>query len=440
MLNLKKLCSVSICAAAITSLSGCTFGTSIDNLMAPPKLSIEQEQIYSALTDAAGNSVSLKYPKSGKYLSAFIVEDIDGDGGNEAVVFYEKPSLTAPENTLRINILDRSENGTWRSVYDTPADGSEIERVMISKLGDNERINLMIGSSLINHSEKTVSVYSYGDGKLEKTFSESYSFIDVTDLDGDSENEFLLLKGSENDSPAVAEAYKLDSEGKYHRFREELNGGFSDFDAVNYGRLGNGETGLYIDAISGNGYIQTDIVYMDDQGLHKAFSAREQSYVTQRPSGCRSLDIDGDGMLEIPVQVIAPAYENASESEILRLTNWFTVSDSGKTELKYVSYYSVGDGYIFIFPEKWRDKVTVRRDAINEEIVFCPYENGETGRALLRIYCAEDEASRKDRLSSGYMLLRTKGDSAYLAGIPDNVADESLSVTEAETAVNFKFN
>ncbi|MDE6102601.1 MAG: hypothetical protein K2F73_06465, partial [Ruminococcus sp.] len=87
-------------------LTGCVFSSSIDNLMAPPKLSVEQEQIYNALTDAAGTSISLKYPKSGKYLSAFIIEDIDGDGGNEAVVFYEKTSIAVEENTLRINILD----------------------------------------------------------------------------------------------------------------------------------------------------------------------------------------------------------------------------------------------------------------------------------------------------------------------------------------------
>ena len=109
----------------ILLLTGCSFGTSIDTLMSPPKLSIEQEQIYTALTDAVGDSISLKYPKSGRYLSAFIVEDIDGDNGNEAVVFYEKTGLTVEENTLRINILD-SDNGKWRSVYDTPADGSEI--------------------------------------------------------------------------------------------------------------------------------------------------------------------------------------------------------------------------------------------------------------------------------------------------------------------------
>ena len=124
------------------------------------------------------------------------------------------------------------------------------------------------------------------------------------------------------DSAAAAEAYKLDSEGQYHKYRAELSSGFTEFDSVSYGRLRNGKTGLYIDAVSGTGYIQTDIVCMDDSGLQKAFSAPEESYSTQRPSGCRSYDIDGDGELEIPVQVIAPGYAGAPESERLWLTNW----------------------------------------------------------------------------------------------------------------------
>lgn len=424
-------------AAGLLSLTGCTFGTSIDTLMAPPKLSLEQEQIYSALTDAAGTSISLKYPRSGKYLSAFIVEDIDGDGSSEALVFYEKNSLTVEENTLRINILD-SDSGKWRSVYDTPADGSEIERVMISRLGENDRMNLIIGSSLINRSEKTVTVYSYSEGELERTFSEAYSFIDVKDLDNDDENEFLLLRGSSGGDPAAAEVYKLDVQGKYHKFYRELSSSFTEFDSVKYGRLGSGIQGLYIDAISGNGSIQTDIVYMDSAGLKKMFSSPEASNATLRPSGCSSEDIDGDGRLEIPVQVIAPGYEELSEGEQLRLTNWLTVADDGSLERKYTSYYSINDGYIFVFPEKWYGRITLRRDAVNDEIVFCVSDDGTAGRELMRIYYAEDEASREDRIASGYMLLGTKGGSAYLAYIPKNSGDDGLSITSADAAIGFR--
>ncbi len=426
---------------AVFFLTGCVFSSSIDNLMAPPKLSVEQEQIYNALTDAAGTSISLKYPKSGKYLSAFIIEDIDGDGGNEAVVFYEKTSIAIEENTLRINILDRSDDGKWRSVCDTPAKGAEIEKVMISKLGSNDRVNLIIGSSLINRSEKNVSIYSYIDGSIEETFSESYSFIDVTDLDKDDENEFLLLSGASLGSLAVAEAYKLDSDGLYYKYSRKLSGSFTEFDSLNYGRIDSKRTGLYIDAVLGTGLIQTDIIYMDDTGLRKVFSTPEESRFTVRPVGYASFDIDGDGILEIPVQVISPGYEDVSESEQMKITNWYFVNEDDRTEKKYSSYYSINDGYIFVFPEKWRNKVTVKHDYVNDEIVFCTYENETAGRELLRIYMAEDSPSKEDRLSNGYMLMRTKGESTYLAYIPvsDDETGDGLSVTEGDVAVGFKF-
>lgn len=424
----------------IILLTGCAFSSNIDNLMSPPKLSVEQEQIYSALTNATGTSISLKYPKSGKYLSAFIIEDIDSDGENEAVVFYEKNNIALEENTLRINILDRSD-GKWRSVCDTPAKGAEIEKVIISELGSNSRTNLIIGSSLINRSEKNVSIYSYVDGNIEETFSESYSFIDVTDLDKDEENEFLLLSGASSGGTATAEVYKLNEKGIYYKYSCKLSGSFTEFDSLNYGKIDEDKTGLYIDAVLGNGLIQTDIIYMDDTGLNKVFSTSEQSRFTVRPAGCSSFDIDGDGILEIPVQTIASGYENVSESEQMKFTEWYFWSRNNVLEKKYLSYYNINDGYIFVFPERWENHVTVKRDSINDEIVFCSYENETAGRELLRIYFATDQPSIEDRLSNGYMLLQTKGDSAYLAYIPiQNDHDDNLSLTEGDLAIGFNKN
>lgn len=419
-------------------LTGCAFSSSIDNLMSPPKLSVEQEQIYSALTDATGTSISLKYPKTGKYLSAFIVDDIDGDGGNEAVVFYEKNSIAFEENTLRINILDRSD-GKWRSVCDTPAKGAEIEKVMISKLGSNDRTNLIIGSSLINRSEKNVSIYNYINGNIEETFSESYSFIDVTDLDKDNENEFLLLSGASAGGTASAQAFKLKENGLYYRYSCNLSGNFTEFDNIKYGQIDDDRTGLYIDAVTGTGLIQTDIIYMDNTNLKKAFSTADESAFTVRPTGCTSFDVDGDGVLEIPIQTISLGYEDVSESEQMKMTEWFFVGRNNKLEKKYTSYYSINDSYIFVFPEKWENHVTVKHDFINDEIVFCSYEDGKARRELLRIYFATDPPSIEDRLSNGYMLLKTKGESAYLAYIPyQNDNTDGLSITEGDVAVGFR--
>ena len=374
--------------------------------------------------------------------ATFIIDDIDGDGGNEAVVFYERNGLGVDEVTLRINVLDQ-DDGNWRSVCDTAAAGAEIEKVMISKLGDNERVNLIIGSSLINRSEKNVTVYNYDqtEGNIAPTFfSESYSFMDVTDLDGDEKNEFLLLTGSANGAPAGAEVYQLDEEGKYHQCPCELSGAFTEFDGLSYGKLPNGKTGLYIDAVSGTGSIQTDIVYMEDNRLKKVFSSAEESFATLRSSGCPSYDIDGDGELEIPVQVISPGYEDVSEGEQIKLTNWMRIGANDTLEHKHTSYYSIGEGYVFVFPEKWQGKVTVKRDAINDEMVFCSYSGGKAGRELLRICCAEDMVSRDDRISTGYMLLKTKGESSYLAYIPQSgEKQDGLSITSGDAAIGFSF-
>lgn len=62
-----------------------------------------------------------------------------------------------------MNILDCV--GTqWQSVYDHAADGNEVEKVVITPLGDNKRINIIVGYSLINQSEKVVSIYHYENG------------------------------------------------------------------------------------------------------------------------------------------------------------------------------------------------------------------------------------------------------------------------------------
>ena len=55
------------------------------------------------------------------------------------------------------------------------------------------------------------------------------------------------------------------------------------------------------------------------------------------------------------------------------------------------------------------------------------------------MFYAEDSASREDRISSGYMLMHTAGESAFLAYIPPDSSEHKLSITAAEAAVYFKF-
>jgi len=81
----------------------------------------------------------------------------------------------------------------------------------------------------------------------------------------------------------------------------------------------------------------------------------------------------------------------------------------------------------------------VRRDAVNDEIVFCAFTDGKAGRELMRICRADYAPAREDRLFNGYMLMGTKGEYSYLAYIPAHSGeDDSLTPTAGDAAVGFR--
>ena len=102
----KGLIRLLLTGCLLLLLSGCTFGATVDALLTPPHLRGEQEQIYQALENAVGNRITLQYPRSGNHLSAVMISDLDGDGQDEAAVFYRKESSLSTENALRLNLFD----------------------------------------------------------------------------------------------------------------------------------------------------------------------------------------------------------------------------------------------------------------------------------------------------------------------------------------------
>ncbi len=401
-------------------LTGCSVNINVDTMLTPPKLSGEQEQIYQALQEASGSDIRLKYPKSGSYLSAFIVADIDGDQGEEAIVFYEKNTVSA--SGLRINILDKV-GGRWQSICDRSAEGSEIEKVMISQLGSSDRINILVGYSTANQSEKYLSVYAYENNYLEQTLTHSYALFDVADTGGSESPDLILLGAVSNSEQAYAAVYRLAEDDRYHEYKYRFTDNYTDYQQLIYGTLSDGRTALYIDAATGTANLQTEILCLEAsadseselQLVNLLQRCGKTAEVTVRRAGLFSMDIDGDNIPEIPVQQVFPGYESAAESEQLRRTDWLTMQEN-QIFTEYQSYYNINDGYVFLLPEAWQKHVTVINNMTENEIQFCGYDadSPDNMPVLLRIYLSYDDADRDDHLHAGYQLLHTKGTASCL--------------------------
>ena len=401
-------------------LTGCSVNINVDTMLTPPKLSGEQEQIYQALQEASGSDIRLKYPKSGSYLSAFIVADIDGDQGEEAIVFYEKNTVSA--SGLRINILDKV-GGRWQSICDRSAGGSEIEKVMISQLGSSNRINILVGYSTANQSEKYLSVYAYENNYLEQTLTHSYALFDVVDTGGSEFPDLILLGAVSNSEQAYAAVYRLAEDERYHEYKYRFTDNYTEYQQLIYGTLSDGRIAFYIDAATGTANLQTEILCLESsadaeselQLVNLLQRCGKTAEVTVRRSGLFSMDIDNDNIPEIPVQRVFPGYESAAESEQLRRTDWLAMQEN-QILTEYQSYYNINDGYVFILPESWQNHVTVINNMTENEIQFCRYDadTPEEMQILLRIYISYDDADRDDHLHAGYQLLHTKGTASCL--------------------------
>lgn len=438
--------------SCILCFSGCSIGINVDTMLTPPKLSGEQEQIYQALEDAAGTGIRLKYPKSGSYLSAFIIADVDADDSEEAIVFYEKSNMTAADSGLRINILDKV-NSRWQSICDRSAEGSEIEKVMISRLGSSDKMNIIVGYSTANQSEKYLSVYAYENHYLEQTLTHSYALFDVTQVDPQQHPDLIVLGAVSTFEQAYAAVYCLEEDGNYHEYKYRFTDNYTDYHQLIYGKLPDQRTALYIDAATGTANIQTEILCLEEseqklQLVNLLQRCGKSTEETVRRAGLSCMDIDQDGIPEIPVQTVFPGYEDAAEPEQIRRTDWLMMQEN-LIFTEYCSYYNANDGYVFLLPEVWQENVTIRKDTVGNEIQFCDYrqkknpdhsgDSDQTGEAmpvLLRIYIAYDEADREDHLGSGYALLHTKGSASYLIK-PES--GEELSLTLGEILLNFKF-
>lgn len=423
-------------ALLLPTLGGCSLGGSVETLMKPPKLSIEQEQIYTALKSVAGSNIQLKYPKSGDYLSAFIVSDIDCDGADEAIVFYERGAVNADENPLRVNVLDQID-GVWRSVHDRGAAGADIEEVIISPLGENERINIIIGYSTVTGSERIAEVYDYRGGTLERTLSKSYSMMEVSDLNKDETNELFIVSGQTASQSARAAVYQLDVSGTYYESVASLPNDFTDCTQLLCGNTEDGTPAIFIDGVVGPSAIRTEILRLEESRLIRVNQDSAASDTT-RPTGYAAQDIDSDGTVELPVCTVFPGYEDMSETERITMTSWYTYAGDMLIR-KHTGYYSINDSYAFLLPDRWKNKVTLKRDSVAQELVFYSYGGSlqSSTDELLRLCVTADSVTVSDCLDNGYLLLGAKGGTHYLAKSAES--DNPLVLTTGEIITAFLY-
>lgn len=430
-------------------LSGCSETISMENLLMPPKMSAEQNEIYRELINSVGKNVKLKYPKSGEYRSAFVVRDIDNDPGNEAMVFYESKNVQSGESALRLKILDQS-NGKWQAVYDLACPGSEVESISFVNISNSDKIDILICYTMLSKTEKMFSVLNYADKIPVELYSAPYSILEITDLNADGEDELFVINNDKTNQVSIAALLKNTDEGFKKLSELPISHVAADFLRVTKGKINKNTEGIFLDYSivknnGGTGKSGTDIFYCYGNNLGAMMC--DQRDTNELTPEIYSMDIDNDGIIETANTRPLPGYETLPPEEQLYVVRWSECEkvEVGDIRLDHYSYYSGKYRFALFFPDRWQGVVTAVPNFTDNEIVFILYDektglNITPSTELMRIRAVDkDNTSAVDAVKAQkeFKLLAEKDEIAYYISETTGYRTGKLALTESELKYNF---
>ena len=314
---------VSVLLAGCNALPG--ENLQVEELLRAPRLSGDYGAVQTALNDWLGESAQLKYPMQGELLSPFLLQDLDGDGQQDAAVLY----TTAQSTNVCIAILQRDDTGAWQVRQSVEGLAETVENVSLAQLQDTDSCQLVVGYTAAQN-DHYLAVYSYQDGTLSTILEQQYEQYLVENITGGSSQDLILMSTQEDGSVQI-ELLTADRKGSFRQVA--VNGlsadKFSGCASVAAGAGADGRHYLVLDGwtgISGNNLASVLLCY--DETSQQMVPATRISSQRLYNASLRNVptlvsrDLDGDGIVEIPTQPDEAGLLNMSQSRRMDFIVW----------------------------------------------------------------------------------------------------------------------
>ncbi len=366
---MKKINAVIILLCIVLMLSGCSnfrVAASIDELISPIAASGDNAKVLSAVDEYCKGGYSIKIPAGGKYTTSFIFHDLDNDGVEEAVAFYEPSS---DMGTVSMAVIKKS-NSKWSVVENIESSATDVSCVDFCDLNDDGLKEIIVCWSVVSKTTGfKLNVYrqlSDSEDSYElKTVSDDVTASDFicVDIDSDGVDELMVFcDGSSSEYP-LAQLYSYADNKKKLLGSTKLDGTITSFESIVSAETDEGMC-VYADAICSDGSsMVTEFIYWSDyyDSIISPFYSYSSSRTTEteRSSMITCSDIDGDGVVEIPVD----ADKSDLPSEI-SAQNWMVYGNTVLTHKSY-SLSCSRDGFVILVPDDYFKNIKIEYDSDN---------------------------------------------------------------------------
>ncbi len=431
----KKVRFLLLAAMTLLVLTGCGL-KSPDELYQLPRPTPQFESLQGSLDLLLKGGYEYAAPLSGSNTQSVQLQDLDGDGVDEAVAFFRESG--AKEHPLKICIFHGDAENGYELAGQIESDGDAINSVAYCQLNDTPTMELVVGWR-ISGTVYALSAYSLENGNVTQLLSTaSYTRYAVTDLDQDDQSEIVSIQmGNVEDGGNVATYYDW-SEGTMMEVNSvPLSISVEALDSVSYGSLVDGIPALYVNGFRRENhiYLICDILALRDGALTNitmdpVVGDSDTSHLVQTDIR----DINNDLAMEIPIPRPLNSGNNAMD--------WVQYDLEGNQISACYTIHNTADGWYFVLPDQWLDSLSVVREEANtgstveRSMTFC-CQDSETGEEIpfLAFYKNTGD-NRESRATMGErFLLDQDAEATYSAEIL--AGNETIELTEQDVHARF---
>ncbi len=418
---LKKLYVGIIAAICMCALSGCMLVSSPDELFSLPKLPQEYVDLEKEIEELINDGYEYAAPTGGENVQLVQMVDFDSDYIDEAVVFLRKATDAKPQ---KICIFQNLSGGYQLSAM-IEESASSISYVEYCDMNNDGNLEIVVGWRMMSVQDantilpanttelaltRVVSVYNMERYACEKILETNYNQYNVTDLDHNGVPELIVIAGNTSGN-CDATVYQWNMGVLEKKYTARLSVPPAMLREVYQGGLQGGGTGLFVTGVIDEQTLVTDILVLNQEGF-KNCTMNEQTGISNliyRESKIDARDINGDGVLELPI-----SYElkkNNPQDPTYWGISWTAFSGTGKAQVVENTYHNLTDGWYLVFPESWKNLISITNVSSTpgeRALTFGIYRAGEKeAMDILTIYTETgDSREYKATKNKRFVLLR----------------------------------
>ncbi len=422
----------------ILLLSGCSLEYG-DGLLSLPKLPGEylllQHEIDAILSTGAVYATA----ETGGDRQAVQLVDMDGDGEDEAIAFFRMPG-----GDFLVCAYQRTADG-YEEIGRAEGFGSSIHAVHYPRVSADGHLALALSWGLEDASTYGMTVFGITENGLESLLDIQYSSLLVEDMNGDSADELCFAVRDAVTGGYSLHIYNCQDEGYRLMSETPLCVEVRSVALMRFGTTRGGRSAVFVDsAATGGGYV-TDVVSLEGGvAVNETVDMVAGSgAVTWRLVSVSSTDINGDGVIDVPVAAEPQSGQETQQTEARFKLQWVDFAQGEEPEPVAETYHSVAEEWYLMWPDIWGGAVTASRRSSSgvsrTTFSLAPDRLPErkSNRTLLTVcvYTGDNRASYA--VADGVKILRQTAGSIYGYILPEN-APEGYALTDEDVSEIFR--